>query len=96
MRRLLHLVIKLVSLPYLSAEPYPYRNLQPILRRTYDAFGPERMFWGSDLTLLMPLKVSLKESVTAFTEELPWLSDRDLDLIMGRAISKWLDWPLPT
>jgi hypothetical protein len=26
------------------------------------------------------------------TEELPWLSGRDLDLVMGRAVCDWLGW----
>jgi hypothetical protein len=30
-----------------------------------------------------------------FTEELPWLSARDKELIMGRAVCAWLDWDLP-
>jgi hypothetical protein len=30
-----------------------------------------------------------------FTEELPWLSARDRELIMGRAVCNWLDWKLP-
>jgi hypothetical protein len=25
-----------------------------------------------------------------FTEELPWLSGRDLELVMGRAVCDWL------
>ena len=44
------------------------------------------MFWGSDFTLL---KTPYKDCVT-FMKEIPWLSDRDLDLIMGRAISRWI------
>lgn len=35
------------------------------------------------------------ECVTMFTPELPWLSERDKELIMGRALCTWLDWPLP-
>jgi len=27
-----------------------------------------------------------------FTEELPWLSAKDKELIMGRALCGWLDW----
>jgi hypothetical protein len=27
-----------------------------------------------------------------FTEELPWLSARDKELIMGRAVCDWLGW----
>jgi len=30
--------------------------------------------------------------VTLFTEELPWLEGRDLDLLMGRAVCDWLGW----
>jgi hypothetical protein len=30
-----------------------------------------------------------------FTEELPWLSTKDKELIMGRALSSWLAWKLP-
>jgi hypothetical protein len=30
-----------------------------------------------------------------FTEELPWLSESDKELIMGRALCNWIDWRLP-
>jgi len=29
-----------------------------------------------------------------FTEEMPWLKGRDLDLVMGRALCDWLGWSL--
>jgi len=32
--------------------------------------------------------------VTLFTEELPWLKVRDLDLVMGEAVCNWLGWTL--
>lgn len=86
--------MKAESVPFLSQEPYPYKNVQPILRRVYDAFGPERMFWGSDLTLLMPRHIPYKDCVRCFTEEMTWMPDKDLDLVMGGAISKWLNWPV--
>jgi hypothetical protein len=31
-----------------------------------------------------------------FTEELPWLQGRDLDLVMGDAICGWLGWKRPS
>jgi predicted TIM-barrel fold metal-dependent hydrolase len=91
-----NVTIKAECVPFLSTEPYPYRDMQPILRRTYDAFGPARMFWGSDITLLIPTGASYSDCVRAFTEELIWLSDKDLDLIMGRGVSDWIGWPLPS
>jgi hypothetical protein len=30
-----------------------------------------------------------------FTEEMPWLKGRDLELVMGRAACDWLGWKLP-
>ena len=58
----------------------------------YDAFGPQRMFWGTDITR-MPC--SWRQCVTLFTEELPWLTGRDLELVMGRAFCDWIGWKLP-
>jgi len=30
-----------------------------------------------------------------FTEELPWLTEKDKELIMGRALCDWIGWDLP-
>jgi predicted TIM-barrel fold metal-dependent hydrolase len=87
-----NVAIKATGAPSYSSGPYPYRNIHGYLRQIYDAFGPERMFWGTDITR-MPC--SWRQCVTMFTEELPWLSARDKELIMGRALCAWLDWDLP-
>lgn len=84
--------VKASGAPSYSSEPYPFRNIHRHLRRIYDAFSPERMFWGTDITR-MPC--SWRQCVTMFTEELPWLTAQDKELIMGRALCRWLDWKLP-
>jgi hypothetical protein len=75
-----------------AEDAYPFRSLHPHLHRVFDAFGPQRMFWGMDI-IRMPC--SWRQCVTLFTEELPWLKDHDLDLVMGEAVCNWLGWPLP-
>jgi len=87
-----NVAIKATGAPSYSSAPYPYRNIHDHLRRIHDAFGPERMFWGTDITR-MPCP--WRQCVTLFTEELPWLKGRDLELVMGRAVCDWLDWPFP-
>ena len=87
-----NVAIKATGAPSYSSEAYPYRNIHGHLRRIYDAFGPERMFWGTDITR-MPC--SWRQCVTMFTEELPWLSGGDLELVMGRAVCRWIDWKRP-
>jgi predicted TIM-barrel fold metal-dependent hydrolase len=84
--------VKASGAPSYSSQPYPYRNIHTYIEQIYDAFGPERMFWGTDITR-MPC--SWRQCVTMFTEELPWLSGRDQELVMGRAFCTWLDWKLP-
>ena len=87
-----NVAVKTTGAPSYSSEPYPYRNIHPYLRRIYDAFGPERILWGTDITR-MPC--SYRECITMFTDELPWLSERDKEQVMGRSLCAWLDWPLP-
>jgi len=84
-----NVAVKATGAPSYSSEPYPYRNIHGYLRQIYDAFGPERMFWGTDITR-MPC--AWRQCVTLVTEELPWLSARDKELIMGRALCTWLGW----
>ena len=87
-----NVAVKATGVPSHSSAPYPYSNIHNYIRQIYDAFGPERMFWGTDITR-MPC--SWRQCVTLFTEELSWLSESDKELIMGRALCAWLDWMLP-
>jgi predicted TIM-barrel fold metal-dependent hydrolase len=80
---------KASALPCYSSDPYPYRNLHPYIRQVFDAFGPRRMFWGTDLTRL---PCSYRQAITLFTEELSFLSEADKEWVMGRAICEFLGW----
>ena len=88
-----NVAIKATGSPSYSSDSYPYRNIHKYLQRIFDAFGPDRMFWGTDITR-MPC--TMRECVTMFTEEMPWLKGRDLELVMGRALCNWVGWNLPT
>ena len=83
---------KASALPRYSSEPYPYSKLHSYLRRVFEAFGPKRLFWGTDLT---GIPCTYRQAIALFTEELPWLRGEDLEWVMGRGICEWLGWPLP-
>jgi predicted TIM-barrel fold metal-dependent hydrolase len=87
--RLPNVAVKATGAPAFSSEPYPFRNLHDVLHRIFDAFGPRRLFWGTDFTRL---SCSYRQCVTLFTEELPWLKGRDLDDVMGRGLAEWIGW----
>jgi L-fuconolactonase len=84
-----NVAVKSSALPCYTDEPYPYRGLHPYIRRVYDAFGPRRMFWGTDQTRS---PVSYREGIELFTKHLRWLGDGDLEWIMGRGVCEWLGW----
>ena len=68
--KLPNVAIKATGAPGYSTKGYPFWDLHDGLQRIFDAFGPDRFFWGTDITR-MPC--SYRQCVTMFTEELPWL-----------------------
>lgn len=84
--------VKLSGAPSYSTAPYPYRNIHGYLQQIVEAFGPDRCFWGTDITR-MPC--TYRQCVTMFTEEMPWLKGRDLERVMGGAFVDWLGWQRP-
>jgi predicted TIM-barrel fold metal-dependent hydrolase len=90
--KLPNVAIKATGAPGYSTHAYPFRNIHDGLHRIFDAYGPKRFFWGTDITR-MPC--SYRQCVTMFTEELPWLSGQDLEWVMGRAVCDWISWKLP-
>jgi L-fuconolactonase len=81
---------KVSALPcYADDKTYPFTSLHPHIRRVFDAFGPQRTFWGTDWSRL---PCSYRQGVTMFTEELPWLRGQDLEWVMGRGVCEWLGW----
>ncbi|MBT3352701.1 MAG: amidohydrolase family protein [Nitrospinaceae bacterium] len=86
-----NVAVKATAFPRYSTEDFPYSNLHPYLRRVYDAFGPKRLFWGTDLT---SLPCNYAQAVAMFMEHIPWLTEEDKSWIMGRAVCEWLEWPL--
>lgn len=87
-----NVAVKASGMPAYTSDVYPYRRVHPYLRRAYDAFGPRRMFWGTDLT---KLPCTYRQAVTMFTEELSWFTIEDREWIMGRGLCEWLGWKLP-
>ncbi len=86
-----NIAVKLSGAPSNSSDAYPWRNIHDHIHRIVDAFGPARCFWGTDLSR-MPCPY--RQCVTMFTEEMPWLKGRDLELVMGRGLVGWIGWKL--
>ena len=83
-----NIAVKATGAPGYSAESYPFPIMQGYLKQIFDAFGPERMFWGTDIT---KLPCPWRQCVTMLSE-VPWLNDDDRRLVFGDAIRAWWGW----
>ena len=83
--------VKVSSAPCFSNEPYPFKDIEPFLRRLYDAYGARRLMWGADLA--PRLTSTYLECLDHFREGLPFLKEADKEWILGRATAKALNWP---
>jgi predicted TIM-barrel fold metal-dependent hydrolase len=74
--------IKLSHLWSLSRQEYPYRDTHDQVRRLYDAFGPDRLMWGSDWPLVERY-CGYGRALALYREEIEFLSDDDRRWILG-------------
>ncbi len=87
--RLPNVAVKATGIQSMATDDYPFSSTHALLRRTFDAFGAERLFWGTDITRL---HCTWSEAMSMFIDELPWLKGRDLELVMGEGVSNWIGW----
>ena len=84
-----NIAVKASCMPNLVSEEYPFPTLLAAIHSVVDVYGPDRTFWGSDVSRL---ECSWRECRTLFTEECHFLGSDDLEWIMGRGIQEWLRW----
>lgn len=88
--------VKASALPLQSALPYPFEDVHRPIERLVQAFGAERVFWGSDHTRLKAHSetgADYRQSRRLFSDELPFLDATARRLVLGDAIMRWLAWP---
>jgi predicted TIM-barrel fold metal-dependent hydrolase len=84
-----NIAVKASALPCYTDDAYPFPRLMPYLERTFAAFGPDRIMWGSDFTRL---PCSYIECLDHMRRELPFLTDDDRARVLGGTAAKLLRW----
>jgi predicted TIM-barrel fold metal-dependent hydrolase len=65
-----------------EAKP-PHLDLAPLLRRVYEAFGPERLMWGSDCPYHLRSE-KYDDGIALIRDHLPFLSASDKEWVLRR------------
>lgn len=86
-----NVAVKLSNAPVYSHEAFPFRDMAPFISKMIDAFGPDRCFWGTDVSHSLKY-ATYKQSVAHFTEHLDFLKGETRKMVMGRSIAAYLGW----
>jgi predicted TIM-barrel fold metal-dependent hydrolase len=89
-----NIYVKVSAIPGYSTQPFPNLNIAKYVREVVDKMGPQRAFWGTDLTRLLGHGLTYTDTVEQFTKHFPF-SAEELEWIMGRGISECLGWEIP-
>ena len=82
---------KLTAIPALSNEPYPFRDIWDPVLRVVDAFGAERVMWGTDYNRTSLLH-TYQEAVD-YLKEIDSLDDATRETLYSRSVRLVFDWP---
>ena len=85
--------LKWTHAPRLSDRPYPYPDVLAMLLRVVEAFGKERVMWGSDATQTTGHH-SWAESLY-YIRDTEQLSKDEKHWILGGSLRNALEWPAP-
>jgi len=70
---------------------YPYADVLPTVRAVYDAFGPQRLLWGTGFTRGdLVGRIPYAQELELIRERVPFFTPEDLEWILGRtALTLW-------
>jgi predicted TIM-barrel fold metal-dependent hydrolase len=74
----------------LSKQPYPYPDSQAQVRRLYDAFGPQRLMWGTDWPLVEN-HCGYGKALALVRDEMKFLNAEDKSWMLSRTVERV--WP---
>jgi predicted TIM-barrel fold metal-dependent hydrolase len=86
-----NVAVKWIHAPRLSRQEYPFADVLEQLARTVEAFGPQRVMWGSDHTVTRDHHTYAE--ALFYVRETDLLSTSDKEWVLGRTARQLLQWP---
>ncbi len=80
---------KVSGMLHYSSQSYPYADTHPFFRMAKDAWGPQRLMWGTDWPMLLD-KADYLPRLTAVRDEMSFFNAEDLEWVLGKtALQLW-------
>ncbi len=83
--------LKVSALGFMSREPYPHQDMLDLVQRVFDAFGPERLMWGTD-TPMSQDPTTVPQALRLIDIALPDRSPEDRMQIKGGTAGRLFGW----
>jgi L-fuconolactonase len=85
-----NVAIKCTSAPSFSREPYPFLDIWPVLEHVFEAFGLDRVMWGTDITRVEHYTYCEGLSYLRNSDR---LTDAEKEVVLGASLRRVLRWP---
>ena len=79
--------MKVSNIQSVSLEEYPHRDAHHVVRRIYDAFGPERLMWGTDFPGAMR-RIRYDQALELVRTHLEFLTEEDKEWLFSRMVQQ--------
>lgn len=88
MARHKNVTVKVSAFYALGKKKPPYRDLSPLIKRVYDAYGPQRLMWASDAPFQVVKGHTYKASIDLIKNGLDFLSKDDKQWLLWKTAEK--------
>ena len=80
--------VKVSAYYALGEKQPPHKELIPMIRQLYDAFGPERLMWGSDCPYQLTEPNTYADSINLIKQGIDFLSEADREWLLKKTAEK--------
>lgn len=80
--------VKVSAFYALGKKQMPYHDLEPLIKKVYQAFGANRLMWATDCPYQVQGEHTYKASIDLIQNGLPFLSAEDKDWILEKTAEK--------
>jgi L-fuconolactonase len=82
--------VKISHMWSISRQPYPWLDAQEYARRVYDAFGPQRIMWGTDWPVCKGW-TTYDKTLSVVQNDMSFLNEEDKSWILSKTVERV--WP---
>ena len=86
-----HVFMKASAFPVASNEDFPYGDVHIWVRMALNAFGKDRLMWGTDYPHIVD-QCGYDRGLAVVAEEMPWLTDDVKEWLLSRTAERLWTW----